>query len=54
MTLKGKSRTRQARGDILKANARARQRAQARTQAKGKFDRKEYDGHSQVEVNDGA
>ena len=51
MTLKGKSRTRQARGDILKAHVHARQRALAR--ARAKFDRMQYDGHGQEEVNDG-
>jgi len=49
VSLKGKSRTRQARCDVLKANARARQRAQSRTDArmKAKFDRTRYDGHYQ-------
>jgi hypothetical protein len=54
--MKGKTRTRQARGDVLKANTRARQRAQARdmTRAKAKpYDRQAYDGHSSEEVNDG-
>jgi len=56
MSLKGKTRTRQARCDVLKANAKARQRAQSRTEArmKAKFDRREYDGHSSEEVNDGS
>jgi len=51
MSLKGKTRTRQARCDVLKANARARQRAQSRTEArmKAKFDRTRYDGHQDQE-----
>jgi len=55
MTLKGKTRTRQARCDVLKANAKARQRAQSRLAArtKAKFDRTRYDGHSSEEGNDG-
>ena len=42
-----------ARGAVLKASARAKQRAQSRTQAKAKFDRRQYDGHSTEEGNDG-
>jgi len=46
MSVKGKGRTRQARCDVLKATARARQRALAmdRTRAKP-YDRLAYDGH---------
>ena len=43
MSLKGKTRTRQARYDVLKATAWPRQRALAR--ARAEFDHMQYDGH---------
>lgn len=42
MTLKGKSRTRQGRADLLKVNAKAKARARAK-----QYDRRKYDGHYQ-------
>jgi hypothetical protein len=48
MSLKGKTRTRQARCDVLKAHVHARQRALAR--ARAKFDRRQYDGHGSEEI----
>ena len=46
MSVKGKSRTRQARCDVLKATARARQRALAGVKTRTKpYDRQAYDGH---------
>jgi len=51
MMLKGKTKTRRARYDVLKAHVHARQRALVRAQAKAKFDRRQYDCHSQ-EVGD--
>jgi len=55
MTLKGKSKIRISRRDLLKANSkRSRVKIRDRTRAKGKpYDRQAYDGHGSEEVNDG-
>ena len=54
MSLKGKTRIRQARCNVLKDNARARQRAQARLEARAKakpYDPQAYDKPQDEESN---
>ena len=59
MTVKGKSKSRLCRRNLLKENTRARLRARERdaardrTRTRTKFDRQAYDGHSTEEGNDG-